>query len=481
MDNEWLTPIRNIVGSRYVVTHPRALRAYAQDGYTLASGVPSAVVLPGSSDEAQAVVGVLHQYGVPVVARGAGTSLSGGAIAVPGAVMLHFSRMRRIHHIDWVNQVIEVDPGVVNRDVTRAAASGGFFYAPDPSSQQACTIGGNFAENSGGPHCLKYGVTVNHILMADVVLPSGEMRRFGSLSSGGSGPDWLGIIVGSEGTLGIATRLWLKMTPAPAASRTILGLFDQVFEASHAVSDVIAAGIIPAAMEMMDQLAIGAVEKGAYPVGYPNDLAAVLLIEIDGDTGSVDDETQQTLEILAARRVRKVIEAQSETEKVLWWANRKTAFGAMGLISPRYYVQDGVIPRHALPEALEAIDAISRRREIRIANVFHAGDGNLHPLLLYDDRNAAEVDRVKKAGSDILAYCVQAGGSITGEHGIGLEKLAEMTLQFSPHALAAHHALKAVFDADGLFNPGKLLPTPGRCIDYANTAPGDPLHPFPDI
>lgn len=466
MPNGWLDRVAAIVGAPYVLTHPRVLAAYAQDGYTLASGVPLAVVLPGSAEETQAVVRVLGDAGIPVVARGAGTSLSGGAIAPSGSVLLHFSRMNRIHQIDWHNRVIEVDPGVVNLDVTRAIAKAGFFYAPDPSSQQACTIGGNFAENSGGPHCLKYGVTVNHIVMADVVLPHGEMRRFGNLAGEPDGPDWLGLIIGSEGTLGIATRLWLRITPSPESSRTILALFDSVPEASRAVSDVIAAGIIPAAMEMMDELAIAAVERGAYPVGYPQGLAAVLLVEVDGSPSTVDIETREVLSLMQRRQVRTVLEAQSPEQRTLWWANRKTAFGAMGLISPRYYVQDGVIPRHALPEALATISDISASYRIRIANVFHAGDGNLHPLLLYDGTNADEVDRVQRAGSDILAHCVRVGGSITGEHGIGLEKLDEMNLQYSNAELDAQRAVKLSFDPHGLFNPGKLLPTPGRCIDY---------------
>ncbi len=428
--------------------------------------MPRAVVLPGSTEETQSVVRILARHGVPVVARGAGTSLSGGAIASQDSVILHFSRLNQFHQIDWTNRVTEVGPGVINADVSRALQPGGYFYAPDPSSQQACTIGGNFAENSGGPHCLKYGVTVNHVLMADVVLPNGEVRRFGNLAGDPDGPDWLGLLVGSEGTLGIATRLWLRMTPSPRASRTIAALFDSVAEASHAVSAVIAAGVIPAALEMMDRLAIFAVEKGAYPVGYPPDTAAVLLMEIDGEPLGVEAEAQQVLSLLEGFHVRQVKTAQSLEERNLWWANRKTAFGAMGLISPRYYVQDGVIPRHTLPIALDAIDSISAHYDIRIANVFHAGDGNLHPLLLYDDRDPREVSRVKRAGSEILRYCVELGGSITGEHGIGLEKLDEMRVQFSPEALLAHDAIKRVFDPAALFNPGKLLPTPGRCIDY---------------
>ncbi len=462
----WLDQLRQALGSEHVLTHPIALTAYAQDGYTLASGRPAAVVLPASSAQVQTVVQILAAADKAIVPRGAGTSLSGGAIADSNSVILHFSRMNRIHAIDWHNRVAEVDPGVVNQDISRALAPGGLFYAPDPSSQQACTIGGNFAENSGGPHCLKYGVTLNHILMADVVLPDGTTARLGNLAGEPDGPDWLGLLIGSEGTLGIATRLWLRALPIPPASRTFLALFDSVEEASRAVSDIIAAGVIPAAMEMMDKLAIHAVEQGAYPVGYPEDLEAVLLIELDGEPAVVDADRRVVHGLLAARQVRALREAESLQERTLWWANRKTAFGAMGLISPRYYVQDGVIPRHVLPEALDTIGRIGERFRIRIANVFHAGDGNLHPLLLYNHQDPDEVARVKEAGSEILAYCIRIGGSISGEHGIGIEKLQEMAWQFSPQDLLAQRSVKQAFDPGGRFNPGKLLPTPGRCIDF---------------
>lgn len=463
-----LAELQAVVGRSGVLDSLPARRSYAQDGYTLESGIPDFIVLPETTQETQAVVGILRKHGIPIVARGAGTSLSGGAIAAPGSAIIHLSRMRKIHQIDWVNRVIEVDPGVINAEISRVLAPSGFFYAPDPSSQQSCTVGGNFAENSGGPHCLKYGVTVNHILMADVVMPDGALRRFGNLCGEPDGPDWLGAIVGSEGTLGIATRLWLVMTPTPRHSQTILGLFDSVDEASQTVTDIIASGIIPAALEMMDQLAIRAVELGAYPVGYPDDLAAVLLVELDGDPITVEEEARRVLDIFGQRRVRAVRQAQSLAERNLWWANRKTAFGAMGLIAPRYYVQDGVIPRHALPETLTAITRISADFQVDIANVFHAGDGNLHPLLLYDHRNPAQVERVRLAGSEILQHCVEIGGSITGEHGIGLEKLPEMVQQFSPASLAAQRALKTVFDPTGLLNPGKVLPLPGRCIDFSS-------------
>lgn len=463
----WLDEIKKIVGSSYVLTNPLALHTYSQDGYTLTQGRPRAVILPSSPEQCVAVVKCLSKHKVPLVARGAGTSLSGGAIPSEESVVMHFSRMNHILGVDWTNQVIEVEPGVINADISQYLGTHGYFYAPDPSSQQACTIGGNFAENSGGPHCLKYGVTVNHIVMADVILPDGTVRRFGNLTRTlCDGPDWLGLMIGSEGTLGIAVRLWLRILPLPKASRTVLALYDDVHEASQTVSDIIASGIVPSAMEMMDRLAISAVERGAYPVGYPSDLAAVLLIEVDGDESWLTQEVEQVLSICQSHHLRSVRQPRSAQERNLWWSNRKTAFGAMGLISPRYYVQDGVIPRHVLPDALSVIQDLSETYGIRIANVFHAGDGNLHPLLLYDDQNPEEVSRVIEAGSRILQYCVKVGGSITGEHGIGLEKLREMSVQYTPADLKAQQAVKDAFDPNGLFNPGKLLPTPGQCIDY---------------
>ena len=465
MDPE-IEALQAIVGVPSVLTHPSALIAYSQDGYTLEAGMPKAVVLPRSADQVQAIVRLLAQAKIPFLARGSGTSLSGGAISQEGAVIIHLSKMNRIINWDWTNQIVAVEPGVINAHISGQLSAHQYFYAPDPSSQQACTIGGNFAENSGGPHCLKYGVTVNHIVMADVVLADGELVTFGNLAGEPLGPDWLGLLIGSEGTLGIATRLWLKMTPQPQASRTILALFDETREASQAVSDIIAGGHIPAALEMMDRLAIAAVEKGAYPVGYPPGLEAVLLIELDGNPPEVEQTSREVMDLLRRRHVREVREAASHLERNLWWANRKTAFGAMGLISPQYYVQDGVIPRSTLPRALAEITAIGEHHQIAIANVFHAGDGNLHPLLLYNDRDPEEVKRVRQAGSEILALCVRLGGSITGEHGIGLEKREEMRLQFTPSALRAQSAIKAVFDPQELLNPGKVLPTAASCTDW---------------
>ncbi len=463
MENLWLEELKAALGARYVLTDPMDLWPYASDGYTLVEAMPRAVVLPADTASVQEVVRILRRARIPYLARGAGTSLSGGAIPLDGAVIIHLSRLNQIWEVDPDNRVIVVGPGVVNAEITKTLAPYGFFYAPDPSSQQTCTICGNFAENSGGPHCLKYGVTVNHMLMAEVVTASGDVAQLGNLAGEPDGLDWLGVVIGSEGTLAIATKLWLRITLKPEQSRTLLALFDDVDEASRAVSDVVAEGVIPAAMEMMDRLAIHAVEQGSYPVGYPPDVEAVLLIEVDGEADEVAATVDRVYTVLTRHRVREVRVARTPEEEARWWANRKTAFGAMGIIGPQYYVQDGVIPRSRLPEALSHIAAIADRYQIRIANVFHAGDGNLHPLLLYDKRDADMVRRVVEAGSEILQVCMELGGTITGEHGVGLEKLAEMEKLFSPEELKAQRALKWAFDRQGLLNPGKLLPSGPKC------------------
>lgn len=446
-----------MVGSDAVGTAPALLDAYAQDAYTLITARPQAVVWPSRADQVTEVVRTLARHGVAVVARGGGTSLSGGAIAAKSGVVVHLSRMNRVVAVDPVLRVAEVEPGVINAWVSREAARWGLAYAPDPSSQQACTIGGNIAENAGGPHCLKYGVTLNHVLMADVVWADGRESRVGSLSGDVDGSDTLALVVGSEGTLGIVTRAWVRLVPIPETQATVQAVFDDVDDASRAVSAIIAAGIVPAALEMMDRLAVTAVERGQYHVGYPLDLRAVLLVELDGLAEQVQEEAAEVEAILARHHVRTVRRASSDRERALWWANRKTAFGAMGLISPRYYVQDGVIPRSRLPEALRAIEEVARRRDLRIANVFHAGDGNLHPLLLYDGRDLAEVRRVEAAGHEVLDVCLALGGSVTGEHGVGLEKREDFARQLTPKEMAFQRAVKSAFDPEGRLNPGKIF------------------------
>lgn len=461
--NNWIDDLERVISRRSIITDPDILLSYQSDGYTLEKGKARGVVAPQSSEEVSHIVKVLANHEIPYVARGAGTSLSGGAIPADGAVIIHLSRMNKIFSIDTHNAIVECQPGVVNAHISQKIRPLGYFYAPDPSSQQSCTIGGNVAENSGGPHCLKYGVTLNHILQAEVVLPDGDMVVVGNLGGFPEPIDWLSLIIGSEGTLGIVTRVWLRILPVPEHHATLMAIFDSVNDASSAVSQIIADGIVPAALEMMDPLAIYAVERGAFPVGYPGDAKGVLLVEVDGTGVEVEEEIAQIERISRQFHARHVKRAETENERELWWSNRKTAFGAMGLISPQYYVQDGVIPRSQLPQALEAIQLISDHFNIRIANVFHAGDGNLHPLLLYDHRNPEEVERVRLAGSAVLKVCIELGGTITGEHGIGLEKMCDMLAQFSEAELTAQRFIKTSFDPKDLANPGKILPNPARC------------------
>jgi glycolate oxidase subunit GlcD len=456
-----LGEIRALVGADGVVVEARRLLAYESDANPLFRGAPAAVVLPRTPHEAARVLAILAAHGVPFLPRGAGTGLSGGAVATAGEVVVSLSRLVAIEAVDVENEAAIVQTGVTNARVSAAVAAEGRFYAPDPSSQAACTIGGNLAENSGGSHCLKYGVTLNHVRFADVVFPDGEEVRLGGLAPDGWGYDLLGLFIGSEGTLGTATRAGLGLSRVPRAVRTVLALFESVPDASRAVSAVIAAGIVPAAMEMMDNLAMAGVERGPYKVGFPPDAGAVLLIEVDGREESVAVAAARIEQICLGRGLMSVRVAASPEERALWWANRKTAFGAMANLARSYYVQDGVVPRSRLPQVLDEVAAVGRRYELRIANVFHAGDGNLHPLILFDDSRPAERERAVAAGTEILAACVAHGGSVTGEHGVGLEKRAEMALMFTPAELALQDRVRRVFDPSSLANRGKVLPSGG--------------------
>ena len=456
-----LAEIRALVGEQAVVTEARRLLAYESDANSLLGGAPAAVVLPATPSEAAAVLSVLVRHGVPFLPRGAGTGLSGGAVAASGEVVVSLTRLSRIEAVDLENEAVVVETGVTNARVSAAVAAQGRFYAPDPSSQAACTIGGNLAENAGGSHCLKYGVTLNHVRFADVVYADGEALRLGGLAPDMPGYDLLGLFIGSEGTLGTATRAGLALTRVPRAVRTVLALFDSVPDASRAVSAVIAAGIVPAAMEMMDSLAIEGVERGPYKVGFPPEAGAVLLIEVDGREEGVRVQAARIEQICRGRGLMSVRVAASPEERALWWANRKTAFGAMANLARSYYVQDGVVPRSRLPQVLDEVAAVGRRFDLRIANVFHAGDGNLHPLILFDDSRPAERERAVAAGTAILTACVAHGGSVTGEHGVGLEKRAEMALMFTADELALQDRVRRVFDPSGLANRGKVLPPPG--------------------
>jgi glycolate oxidase len=456
--------LREIVGPGGVIDHPDALSVYDCDGYTLERGTPEIVVLPRTPAEVAAVVRVLAREGTPFVPRGAGTGLSGGTLPIHAPVTVCTSRLTAIEAVDVRNRRARVQAGVVNAAITRAVERHGLLYAPDPSSQPACTIGGNVAENSGGPHTLKYGVTTNHVLGVELVLPSGEVVWLGGAVDDHLGYDLTGLVVGSEGTFGIVTRAWVRLVRAPEAVRTMLAVFETVEAASEAVSGVIAAGIVPAALEMMDRLIVGAVEE-AFHVGLPTDAGAVLLVELDGPAPGLDDEAARVTEVCRRHGAREVRLARDDAERALLWKARKRAFGAVGRLARNYCTQDGVVPRTRVPDILRTITQVATRHRLRIGNVFHAGDGNIHPILLFDERDADEVTRVLAAGREILEACVALGGSVTGEHGIGVEKIAQMPLLFSPADLAAMLAIRAVFDPEQRANPHKIFPDSLVCVE----------------
>ncbi len=464
MEDELITQLAAIVGPEAVLSKYEDLVTYECDGYVIQRGVPRAVVFPSTTEEVSAVVKCLSAQNVPFIPRGAGTGLSGGAIPLGGEVIISLVRMRKLLEVDLENRRAVVQPGLVNLKLNDAVAHRGYYYAPDPSSQRTCTIGGNVAENAGGAHCLKYGVTTNHVLGLELVLPDGEVVDIGGVPDV-PGYDLVGILTGSEGTMGIVTKMTVRLLKNPEQVQTVLAQFDRVEDASRAVSDIIAAGIIPAALEMMDEIAIEGVEAGNYPVGYPKGLGAVLLIEVDGIAAGIEDQIRQIIDVCKKRNVREVKAASDEAERTRWWNNRKQAFGAMGTLSPDYLVQDGVIPRSTLPEVLERITAISRKYGLRIANVFHAGDGNLHPLILFDSRVPGETEKAVQAGSDVLQVCADVGGSITGEHGVGIEKREEMTYIFSREEIDLQLKVRDVFNPHNLCNPDKIFPSPSRCVE----------------
>lgn len=456
--------LRSIVGPAGVVSHPTELMVYECDGYTLEKSVPELVVLPRSTEEVSAILKLLHKEKIPFVPRGAGTGLSGGCLPVEAPVMVCTSRMDKILHIDLLNRRLIAQTGVVNLWVTHAVKDEGLQYAPDPSSQQACTIGGNVSENSGGPHTLKYGVTTNHVLGVELVLPDGEVVSLGGMVEDVPGYDLRGVTVGSEGTFGIVTQAVLRLVRFPQAYRTFLAVFASVDDATQTVSGIIARGIVPAALEMMDNLIIQAVEE-AFHFGFPTDAGAVLIIELDGLEAGLDPLTARVLEVCRENHAREVRMARDDAERVALWKSRKRAFGAVGRLAPNYCTQDGVVPRTKVPDILRIIIQVGEKYNLRIANVFHAGDGNIHPIILYDERNRGEVERVLQAGAEILKACVDLGGSITGEHGIGVEKMHQLPLIFSPEDLMVMSQLRSVFNPDNLCNPHKIFPTPGTCAD----------------
>ncbi len=464
----FLNELRRLVGLEHVIAEPADLLVYECDAYTLEKQSPEVVVLPANTAEVAAVVQACGRHGASLVPRGAGTSLSGAVLAVGGGVIIGLSRMNRVLNVDARNRRALVEAGCVNAWITQAARPQGLLYAPDPSSQTACTIGGNVGTNSGGPHTLKNGVTTDHVLGFEMVLPDGQVVWLGAAPDGGEevdGYDLRGAVIGSEGMFGIVTRVLVRLIRAPQAYKTLLGVFETVDDASQTVSDIIAAGIVPAALEMMDQLITQAVEA-AYHFGFPLDAGAVLIIELDGLAVELDRQAQQVEAICRKNQARDVQLAQNEQERAELWKCRKRAFGAIGRLSPNFLTQDGVVPRSKLPQIMRFIQRTSEKFGLRIPNVFHAGDGNIHPLVLYDERDPDQVRRAVQAGEEILAECVALGGSVTGEHGIGVEKIDFMTKQFNPEDLEAMMKLRRVFDPELRCNPGKMFPGSKRCADF---------------
>ena len=455
-----LGDLRRIVGDHHVVHEPNDLRIFERDG-SISGALPDAVVLPADRDQVAEVVRLAARHGIPIVPRGAGTGLSGGAVTLRGGIALQLSRMRRILEIDPVARKALVEPGVVNADLQQAAARHGLFYAPDPSSQKACTIGGNAAENSGGPHCLYYGVTTNHVTGLEVVLANGEVAWLGGDAPDRIGLDLLGVMVGSEGTLGTITRVQVRLLPLPESVVTLMAAFPTIETASHAVSDVIGHGIVPAALEMMDQVTIGAVEAH-YRAGYPTDAGAVLLVEVDGLEESCGELASAIERVLRTDEATNLRTAADAAERELLWAGRKGAIGALGRIRPNYYLHDGVVPRTRLPDVLRRVSEIGEHYRLPVANVFHAGDGNLHPNILFDLRDQGVLEQVEQAGEEMLRAVVELGGTLSGEHGIGIEKNAFMPWIYGPDDLEAMLRVKRVLDPAGLLNPGKIFPDPER-------------------
>jgi glycolate oxidase subunit GlcD len=467
---ELIDALARIVGARWVRSRRAELATFTMDGLPTRESYPGVVVLPADAAQVREVVRLLYLVGVPFVARGAGTGLSGGALADPGTVLIALTRMNRIVALDPVRRRATVQPGVINARLTEAAAPHGLHYVPDPSSQTACTVGGNVAENAGGPHCLKYGVTTNHVVELEVVLPDGGVVRLGSPHGEPWGPDLVGLFVGSEGMFGIATEIVVRLEPLPTSVRTMLADFPSVRAASEAVSRVIASGIVPAAMEMMDQSCVAAVEASIYAAGYPTDAAAVLLVELDGNADAVEAETATVTAILRERGARDVQCASTPADRARLWLGRKKAFGAMGRIAPDLAVQDAVVPRSVLPDIMDRIAEIRDRHGLTISNVFHAGDGNLHPNISFDRHDRDLTDRVHAACREIMAACVAAGGSITGEHGVGSDKIDYMPWIFDAETLAVMRAVRQAFDPAERSNPGKVVPL-HACREW-RAAPG---------
>jgi len=468
----FLQELTQIVGTDAVLSGKGERAVYEGDAYPLEKAAPLATVLPKTTEEVSRVVKLCAARGIPFAPRGAGTGLAGGTLC-PGGILIGLARMNRILDIDPRNRRLTAQAGAINIALTKAVADDGYLYAPDPSSQGASTLGGNIANNAGGPHTLKYGVTVNHILALEMVLPDGSIVNLGDKTEDVNGYDLLGLAVGSEGTFGIVTQATVRLVRAPLAVRTLLAVFDTIDDASEAVSRIMAAGIVPAALEMMDAVILQTVED-AFHFGFPRDAGAILIIEIDGPSAGLDMQAALIQTVCVANRAREVRQAQTPKDRANLWAARKKAVGTLGRLAPSCVTQDCVIPRAALPGVLRAITAISVKHNIRVANVFHAGDGNLHPVLLFDERDPDDVRRVLAASHDILELCLGVGGTLTGEHGIGVEKRDYMPLLFSPETLFTMEAIRAVFNPAGLCSPGKVLPTAHGCAWEANIGEARP-------
>ncbi len=466
--------LRAVVGPENLLASRSDLMVYECDGFTIEKNQPEVVVFPTSTEQIVHIVNVCNERNVPFLARGAGTSLAGGCVPVGGGVMIALARMKRILEVNYRDRYAVVEPGVVNLWLSNHIRAQGFHFAPDPSSQGACTIGGNVATNSGGPHTLKYGVTVNHVIGVELVLPDGRVVVTGGPAEDSPGYDLTGVIVGSEGTFGIVSKTWVRITRNPESYRTLLGVFDNVDDATNTISEIIGAGIVPGALEMLDRLILGAVEQ-AFKFGFPLDAGAVLIMEVDGLNAGLDEEAAKIEAIAERNGAREVRRANTEAERLLLWKSRKQAFGAVGRLAPSYCTQDGVVPRTKLPQMLRFITAVAEKFGVRIANVFHAGDGNLHPILLFDERDPHQVKSVLAASHEILDECIRLGGSVTGEHGIGVEKLDFMPKLFTPEDLAMMVRLRSAFNPDNRCSPNKMLPTAGACAEsnqIQQTKPG---------
>lgn len=477
---ELFKALGKIVPDESILFEREDLKPYECDGLSAYRAIPLVVVLPETIEQVQRILTLCHAHQVPVVARGAGTGLSGGALPHEQGVLLSLAKFKNIIDINPKRRIARVQPGVRNLAISQAADEFGLYYAPDPSSQIACTIGGNVAENSGGVHCLKYGLTVHNIQQLKIITIEGELLTIGGSGLDSAGYDLLALMTGSEGMLGVIVEVTVKLLPKPERAQVLLAAFDDVVKAGEAVGNIIAAGIIPAGLEMMDKLAIRAAEDFVH-AGYPLDAQAILLCELDGTSEEVSEHVSKVRAVLKQSGATEVRTAKDEAERLVFWAGRKAAFPAVGRLSPDYYCMDGTIPRKQLPRVLKTIADLSREYELSVANVFHAGDGNLHPLILYDANIPGELERTEEFGGKILELCVEVGGTITGEHGVGMEKINQMCVQFNSLELEQFHAVKAAFDAQGLLNPGKAVPTLHRCAEFGAMHVHKGELPFPEL